>query len=77
MDDFSDFTYKINGCAMKLHNTLGNGFQEVIYQRCLSIELDRAGLNMFVKWNNNFCDGIYVGKRRADFIIEDDIIIEL
>ena len=37
-------TYKINGCAMKVHNTLGNGFQEVIYQRCLAIELERAGL---------------------------------
>jgi GxxExxY protein len=37
-------TYKVNGCAMKVHNTLGNGFQEVIYQRCLAIELERAGL---------------------------------
>ena len=40
----SDITYKIIGCAMKIHNTLGNGFQEVIYQRCLAIELERAGL---------------------------------
>ena len=32
-----DLTYRINGCAMKVHNTLGNGFQEVIYQRCLAI----------------------------------------
>jgi len=38
-------TYTIIGCAMKIHNTLGNGFQEVIYQRCLAIELSRAGLN--------------------------------
>lgn len=33
-----ELTYKIIGCAMKVHNTLGNGFQEVIYQRCLAIE---------------------------------------
>ena len=38
-----EITYKINGCAMKVHNALGNGFQEVIYQRCLAIEMNRAG----------------------------------
>jgi len=37
-------TYKIIGCAMEVQNTLGNGFQEVIYQRGLAIELERAGL---------------------------------
>lgn len=36
-----EITYKINGCAMKIHSTLGNGFQEVIYQRCLAIELTK------------------------------------
>jgi len=41
----NELTYKIIGCAMKVHNTLGNGFQEVIYQRCLAIELEKAGLN--------------------------------
>ena len=40
-----DLTYRIIGCAMKVHNTLGNGFQEVIYQRCLAIEMDRAGID--------------------------------
>jgi len=40
-----EITYKINGCAMKVHNTLGNGFQEVIYQRCLAIEFEKVGLN--------------------------------
>lgn len=40
-----ELTYKIIGCAMKVHGTLGNGFQEVIYQRCLSIEFLQAKLN--------------------------------
>jgi GxxExxY protein len=33
-----ELTYHIIGCAMKVHKTMGNGFQEVIYQRCLAIE---------------------------------------
>ena len=40
----NDITYKIIGCAMQVHNTLGNGFQEVIYQRALEIEMRIAGL---------------------------------
>ena len=39
-----ELTFKIIGCAMKVHSTLGNGFQKVIYQRCLAIELERAGI---------------------------------
>ena len=39
-----ELTYKIIGCAMKVHNTMGPGFQEVIYQRCLAIEFEKSGL---------------------------------
>jgi GxxExxY protein len=39
-----DLTYKVIGCAMKVHATLGNGFQEVIYQRALAIEMKTKGL---------------------------------
>ncbi len=39
-----ELTHKIIGCAMKIHSELGNGFQEVIYQRCMAIELEEAGL---------------------------------
>ena len=42
MIQHDEITFKIIGCAMKVHNTLGNGFQEVIYQRCLAIELRKT-----------------------------------
>ncbi len=42
----ANLTYKIIGCAMKVHSTLGNGFQEVIYQRAFAIELNKAGLGL-------------------------------
>ncbi|MBX2967840.1 MAG: GxxExxY protein [Cyclobacteriaceae bacterium] len=73
-----DITYKINGCAMKVHNTLGNGFQEVIYQRCLAIELERAGVK-FVREEEHtiYYEGIDVGTRRADFVVENQVIVEL
>ncbi|MBL7978059.1 MAG: GxxExxY protein [Bacteroidetes Order II. Incertae sedis bacterium] len=73
-----EITYKVNGCAMKVHNTLGNGFQEVIYQRCLAIELERAGLSFGREVEQTiFYEGIEVGTRRADFVVENQIIVEL
>jgi len=78
MKNYDDITYKINGCAMKVHNVLGNGFQEVIYQRCLAIELERAGLGFARELEQDiFYDGIHVGTRRADFIVENDVVLEL
>lgn len=73
-----EITYKINGCAMKVHNTLGNGFQEVIYQRCLAIEFEKAGLG-FVREQDHtiYYEGIDVGTRRADFVVEDQVIVEI
>lgn len=76
--ELEQLTYKINGCAMKVHNTLGNGFQEVIYQRCLAIELERAGI-VFEREKEQaiFYEGMNVGTRRADFVIENQVIVEL
>jgi GxxExxY protein len=73
-----ELTYKIIGCAMKVHNTLGNGFQEVIYQRCLAIELAKAAIK-FVREQEHtiFYEGIEVGTRRADFVIEGKLSVEL
>ena len=73
-----EITYKVNGCAMKVHNTLGNGFQEVIYQRCLALELEKAGL-AFVREHEQtiWYDGVDVGTRRADFIVENEVVVEI
>lgn len=76
LDD--DLTYKVIGCAMKVHNTLGNGFQEVIYQRCLAIELDKNGINYErEKEMPIYYEGNKVGTRRADFIIEEKVMLEI
>ncbi len=74
----NELTYKINGCAMKVHNTLGNGFQEVIYQRCLAIELEKAELSFARELSHPiYYEEIEVGSRRADFVVEDKVIVEL
>lgn len=74
----NDLTYKIIGCAMKVHRRMGPGFQEVIYQRCLAIELERAELS-FVREQEQtvYYDGIQVGTRRADFVVENQVVVEL
>ena len=73
-----EITYKIIGSAMKVHNTLGNGFQEVIYQRCLAIEMENTGLGFErEKEQTIFYNGIDVGTRRADFIVESKVVVEL
>ena len=73
-----DLTYKIIGCAMKVHSTLGNGFQEVIYQRCLAIELGMAGIEFLREQEMPiFYEGINVGTRRADFIVAGEVMVEL
>lgn len=63
MNNLDTITYKINGCAIKVYNTLGNGFQEVIYQRCLAIELERAGLHFGREIEQDiYYEGIHVGR---------------
>jgi GxxExxY protein len=74
----SDLTAKIIGCAMKVHNTLGNGFQEVIYQRCLAIEMEKQGL-VFARELEIpiYYETINVGMRRVDFLVTNKIMVEL
>jgi GxxExxY protein len=71
-------THEIIGCAMAVHNELGNGFQEVIYQRALAIELEEAGIE-FVREQEMplFYKGHEIGSRRVDFLIEHKVLVEL
>jgi len=73
-----ELTKKIIGCAMEVHKQLGNGFQEVIYQRALEIEMARANLNFQREMEMDiFYRNQYVGRRRVDFFVEDKIMVEL
>jgi len=75
---YSELTVKIIRCAMTVHSTLGNGFQEVIYQRALAIELEIAG----IEFSREFEMPIYyrnehIGTRRVDFLVEGVISVEI
>jgi GxxExxY protein len=75
---YKELTEKIIGCAMKVHSTLGNGFQELIYQRCLAIEMEKQGLGFARELEMTiFYEGIDVGTRRVDFLVEGAIMVEL
>lgn len=73
-----EITEKIIGCAMQVHRTLGNGFQEVIYQRALSIEMKLQGLEFKrEKEMEIFYRDEKIGTRRVDFFVEECIMVEL
>jgi len=74
----SDITGKIIACAFEVHNHLGNGFQEVIYQRAMAIEMERQGLQFSREHEMQvFYKGNEIGTRRVDFFVEDRIMVEL
>jgi len=63
---------------MKVHSALGNGFQEVIYQRALQIEMENQGLCFNREMEMPiFYEGIQIGTRRVDFFVEEKIMVEL
>ncbi len=75
---YEELTHKIIGAAMKVHSVLGNGFQEVIYQRALAIEMGKQGLGFKREMEMAiFYDGVDIGTRRVDFFVEDQIMVEL
>lgn len=75
---YKELTKQIIGCAMKVHNTLGNGFQEVIYQRCLEIEFTKANIEYKREFEMDIMyDDIVVGTRRVDFFVADTVMVEL
>ena len=75
---YSDITKKIIGCAMKVHSSLGNGFQEVIYQRALAIEMSKNGLSFEREMEMDiYYDNEHIGTRRVDFFVEGKVMVEL
>jgi GxxExxY protein len=77
---FKDITEKIIGASFEVHKFLGNGFQEVIYQRALAYEMRQAGL----EFQREIEQDIYykeldepIGTRRADFVVENKVLVEL
>ena len=75
---YSELTSKIIGCAMTVHKMLGNGFQEVIYQRALEIEMRLAGLGFSREFEMPiFYRDEQIGTRRVDFLVEGVISVEL
>ncbi len=73
-----ELTKRIIGCAMEVHNRLGNGFQEVIYQRALQIEMNLAGLAFAREMEMTiFYREAEIGTRRVDFFVEGKVMVEL
>jgi GxxExxY protein len=73
-----ELTEKIIGCAYKVHNTLGSGFLEKVYENALRIELEKSGL--LVRQQAPACvkyDGQVVGEYYADLWVEDRVVLEL
>jgi GxxExxY protein len=75
---YSDITAKIIGCAFEVHKILGNGFQEVIYQRALAKEMALQGLSFAREFEMPiFYKEEQIGTRRVDFLVEGVISVEL
>jgi len=85
MEDYVDNKYyksaitgNIIGCAQKVHKQLGNGFQEVIYQRALEIEFEKEKLKFErEKEMDIFYEDKLIGNRRVDFVVDGDVMVEL
>ena len=75
---YSDITGKVIGCAMKVHSALGNGFQEVIYQRALEIEMTDQGLLLSREHEMPiYYKKQQIGTRRVDFLVEGVVSVEI
>ncbi len=75
---YSELTSKIIGCAIEVHKHLGNGFQEVIYQRALEIEFRLQGINVQREFEMPLSyKGEEIGTRRVDFFVEGKIMVEI
>jgi len=75
---YEELTHQVIGCAMRVHSALGNGFQEVIYQRALDIEFTDSR----IVFNREFEMPVYyknqqIGTRRVDFLVQGNISVEI
>ena len=75
---YSELTGKVIGCSMTVHSALGNGFQEVIYQRALEVEMADEGLS-FTREHEMpiYYKGRQIGSRRVDFLVDNVVSVEL
>lgn len=75
---YEDLTYRVIGCAMEVHKHLGNGFQEVVYQRALAIEMQMQGIEFSREHEMPLqYKGHDIGTRRVDFFVENTIMVEI
>ena len=76
--EYRELTEKIIGCAYRVYNRMGFGFLESVYEKCMLIELCKAGLNAkSQKPIIVYYEGEIAGQFIADIIVNDAIIIEL
>lgn len=77
---YQDITEKIIGASFEVHSFLGNGFQEVIYQRALAWEMAQRNLSFSreIERDIYYKNLIHpIGTRRADFVVEENVLVEL
>ena len=75
---YQEITEKVIGCAFRVYNKMGFGFLESVYETCLIIELEKAGLSVeSQKPITVRYDGQVVGEFFADLLVEDEVIVEL
>ena len=75
---YSDVTGAVIGCAFEVHSILGTGFQEVVYQRALAVEMESRGLSFAREWEMPiFYKERQVGTRRVDFLVDEKVVVEL
>lgn len=73
-----ELTQTIIGCAYKVHNTLGPGFLEKVYENALRLELEKLGFHLKQQEPINVTyDGQVVGEYYADLWVNQQIVIEL
>ncbi|MDR0228470.1 MAG: GxxExxY protein [Flavobacteriaceae bacterium] len=76
--DINQITHQVIGAAMEVHSTLGNGFQEVIYQRALGVEMYNRGIPFEREFEMHIdYKGYHVGTRRVDFFVAGCIMVEI